>query len=223
LRNMGTIGGNLCQRPRCWYFRGDFPCLRKGGDECFAVSGENKYHCIIGGGPCYIVHPSDLAVALLALDAKLTIAWKNGSKTVPISQFFVLPEDDPYRENILNPGEIVTAIHVPFKGEDLLSGYLKFKERGAWDFAVVSVAASLKVENGKIEEGKVAFGGMAPKPWQEATLNQTLSGLPISEEALESLKQITLTEADPLEQNGYKLPLARNLMKRLLSNLLQKV
>ena len=222
LRNMGTVGGNLCQRPRCWYFRGEFPCLRKGGQECFAIDGENKFHCVIGGGPCYIVHPSDLAVALLALNAELTIVWNGGSKKVPVSRFFVLPEDDPYRENILAPGQIVTEIHVPFQGEDATSGYVKFKERGAWDFAVVSVAASLKIRQGKIESGRIAFGGVAPKPWQEAQLNERLRGLSISDESLEGLKQLALKDAEPMTQNAYKLPLARNLMKRLIGQLVNE-
>ncbi len=219
LRNMGTIGGNLCQRPRCWYFRGDFHCLRKGGDECFAVDGENKYHCIIGGGPCFIVHPSDLAVALLALDARITIAWEGGTKTVPINQFFVLPEDDYLRENILEPGQIVTEIIVPFKSRRLVSGYLKFKEREVWDFAVVSVAAALVLDGGRIMEGRIAFGGVAPRPWEEPELNAKLKGLGASDENFEQLKKIALKEAVPMEQNAFKLPLVRNLMKRLLSGL----
>ena len=113
LRNMGTVGGNICQRPRCWYYRGDFDCIRKGGDTCFAVGGENKFHCIIGGGPCFIVHPSDLAVALLALDAKIEITSKDGQKTVPVNDFFILPEEDATKENILKSSEIVTKIIIP--------------------------------------------------------------------------------------------------------------
>ena len=219
LRNMGTIGGNICQRPRCWYFRGDFHCLRKGGDECFAVDGENKYHCVIGGGPCYIVHPSDLAVALQALGAKVTIVWKGGQKTVPMSRFFVLPEEDIFRENILKPGEIVTRIHIPLGDSKMKSGYLKFKERDVWDFAVVSVAASVRIANGRIESGRVVFGGVAPKPWEEERLNSRLQGLTLKDADLQKLKALALKEAEPLGQNGYKVPLARNLMLNLLKQL----
>ncbi len=219
LRNIGTVGGNLCQRPRCWYFRGDFDCLRKGGDTCFAVDGENKYHCVIGGGPCFIVHPSDLSVALLALDAEITISWKNGSKKVPIGEFFVLPEENLFRENILKPGEIVTEIFVPFQGDSWKSGYIKFKERDVWDFAVVSVAASLKIKDSKIVDGKVAFGGVAPKPWEEKTVNEMLKGLSVTEAQLETLKKQVLKNADPMEQNGFKIPLTRNLFKRLVLQL----
>ncbi len=220
LRNMGTIGGNICQRPRCWYFRGDFHCLRKGGDECFAVEGENKYHCVIGGGPCYIVHPSDLTVVLQALGAKVTIVWKGGQKTVPTSQFFVLPEEDLYRENILKPGEIVTHIHIPVPDSKMKSGYLKFKERDVWDFAVVSVAASVRIANGRVESGRIVFGGVAPKPWEEETLNRELKGLPLKDADLQKLKALALKEAEPLEQNAYKIPLARNLMLSLLKELM---
>lgn len=223
LRNMGTIGGNLCQRPRCWYFRGDFHCLRKGGDECFAVSGKNKYHCVIGGGPCYIVHPSDLAVALQALNAKLTIAWQGGKKVVPIDRFFVLPEDDILRENILKPGQIVTQIGIPLNESSGVNGYLKFRERGAWDFAIVSVAARLKIKNSRIAEGKIVFGGVAPRPWEEIELNNQLSGMPVNDENLQTLKKTALKNADPLEENAYKVSLARNLMTRLLKQLTESV
>ncbi|MDW7681239.1 MAG: FAD binding domain-containing protein [bacterium] len=144
LRNMGTIGGNICQRPRCWYYRGDFNCLRKGGDICFAVEGRNKFHCIIGGAPCFIVHPSDLAVALQTLEAKLIILSGKKTKSVAIKDFFVLPDVDVYRENILQPGEIVTEIHIPEPATGSQSGYLKFQEREVWDFATVSVGVSIK-------------------------------------------------------------------------------
>ncbi|NOX90387.1 MAG: xanthine dehydrogenase family protein subunit M [Calditrichaeota bacterium] len=219
LRNMGTIGGNLCQRPRCWYFRGDFHCLRKGGDICYAVDGENKYHCVIGGGPCFIVHPSDPAVALLTLDAGVTIASAKGTKRVALKDFFVLPEDDIYRENILQPGEIVTHIHVPPVSEKTVSGYIKFRERGAWDFAVVSVAATLRINGDTIIDGKAAFGGVAPKPWQEEKINQKLKGLSVKPGNFESLSAEVLKEAEPLNQNAFKLPLVRNLLKRLLVQL----
>ncbi|MBD3225295.1 MAG: xanthine dehydrogenase family protein subunit M [Caldithrix sp.] len=219
LRNMGTIGGNLCQRPRCWYFRGDFDCLRKGGELCFAADGENKYHCISGGGPCFIVHPSDPAVALLALDASVTIAGKDREYTVPLHDFFVLPEDDVMRENILQPHEIVTRIHVPDLPSNTRSGYIKFKERDVWDFAVVSVAAVLRMGSERIEGGTMAFGGVAPKPWMEKTINDALNRMEVTDTNLDSLAQIAFTDALPLAQNGYKIPLVRNLIKRVIRTL----
>ena len=219
LRNMGTIGGNLCQRPRCWYFRGDFHCLRKGGDMCYAVDGENKYHCIIGGVPCFIVHPSDTAVALLALNASLKIFKGKKSREVPLSDFFVLPEQNILRENILEPGEIVTEIMVPETPGNAKSQYIKFIERGAWDFTMVSVAAVIRNSSQQIQSGRIAFGGVAPVPWQEKELNNRLTRFSVTEGNLKQIGEIALKEATPLEHNGYKLILARNLLKRVLTNL----
>ena len=219
LRNMGTIGGNICQRPRCWYFRGDFDCIRKGGDTCFAVGGENKYHCIIGDGPCYIVHPSDLAVALLALDAKIEITSKSGQKTVPVNDFFILPENDETKENILKPGEVVTKIIVPKQNDNLKTAYIKFKERASWDFAVVSVAAILETDGNMIKKGKLAFGGVAPRSWMNMDINSKLSGLETDEASVDVFTSSLFKDAEPMEKNEYKVILARNLVKRIIDRL----
>ena len=216
LRNVGTIGGNLCQRPRCWYFRGDFHCLRKGGDVCYAVDGKNKYHCIIGGGPCFIVHPSDIAVALMALGAVLVICSGKKSRKVPIKNFYILPDQDVERENVLQPGELVSEIIIPEPAAGTVSGYLKFKERAVWDFAVTSVAAVLQKNGSSIVSGKLAFGGVAPKPWLDEKVSAHLTGLNISKENLDKAANEVLAEAEPLEDNVYKLILAKNLTKRLL-------
>ena len=219
LRNMGTLGGNLCQRPRCWYYRNDFPCLRKGGDICYAIDGKNKFHCIIGGGPCFIVHPSDMAVALLSLDANLTIFDGEKNHTVPISKFFMLPEQDTYRENILKPNELVTHVYVPDVGENVKSGYVKFKERGIWDFAVVSVAVMLQKQGKTIRDARVSLGGIAPKPWLEPYVSQNLVDMVPDEGKISSICDLSLGDAMDMGQNGYKIPLAKNLMKRLISTL----
>lgn len=219
LRNVGTIGGNICQRPRCYYFREEFDCIRKGGDICYAYEGNNKLHCIIGGGPCYIVHPSDMAVALLALDAKVTIFDGEKSRTIPIKDFFVLPDEDYLHENILKPGEIVTQFEIPDLPANTASGYLKFKERAVWDFAVVSVAAVIRRNGNTIQSGRVALGGVAPIPWQEEPLNRKLSGLSIEERALKEWSNEALKDAEPLSMNGYKVQLSRNLLKRLVATL----
>ncbi|HEX2868876.1 MAG TPA: xanthine dehydrogenase family protein subunit M [Ignavibacteriales bacterium] len=219
LRNMATLGGNLCQRPRCWYFREDFNCLRKGGDMCYAFEGQNKYHCVTGGGPCFIVHPSDMAVALLALDARLTIYGGKKFKTVPLKDFFVLPEDDYRRENILKPGEIVTEILIPELPEGTKSGFVKFKERGVWDFAVVSVGAVIRKDGDKVSHGKLSFGGVAPIPWMEEELNKKLQDLALNEESFTQLAQGILKKAEVLSKNAYKIPLLRNITKRILLEL----
>ncbi|UCH92348.1 MAG: xanthine dehydrogenase family protein subunit M [Candidatus Aminicenantes bacterium] len=220
LRNQGTIGGNICQRPRCWYFRGDFHCLRKGGDMCYAVEGENKYHCIIGGGPCFIVHPSDTAVALLALDASVTVFSGKKSRQITLKDFFVLPEKVVTRENILKPGDIITEIQVPDVPPGIRSGYLKFKEREVWDFASVSVAAVLQIQQDTVKSARVVLGGVAPMPWLEKHVSGQLTGMSINSKNLEQIAASALKDAETLEQNEYKVPLARNWIKRLISNLL---
>lgn len=219
LRNVGTLGGNLCQRPRCWYFRGAFDCLRKGGGECFAVDGENRYHCVIGGDPCYIVHPSDTAVALTALDAVLTVAGRGGEWEVPVREFFVLPGEDFTRENILAPGEIVTAVTVPEPANGTRSTYVKIRERESFDFAVASVAAVLVPRGRTVMSGAVAFGGIAPVPWLEKAVSANLSGFKISAENLDNLADSALAGAQPMEQNAYKVTLARNLLKKAVRGL----
>jgi xanthine dehydrogenase YagS FAD-binding subunit len=219
LRNVGTVGGNLNQRPRCWYFRKDFDCIRKGGSICYAVDGENKYHCILGGGPCYIVHPSDMAVALLALDASITIFSGKNYKTIPIADFFVLPEVNHLKENILQPGEILTGIIVPELPDNTKSGYYKFMERDVWDFAVVSAAAVLTKNGNSIKNGKVAFGGVAPVPWLDKNINTSLKGLSLDEASIERAVSAIFSNAEPLEQNEYKIPLARNITRNLIRRL----
>jgi xanthine dehydrogenase YagS FAD-binding subunit len=216
LRNVGTIGGNICQRPRCFYFRGDFDCLRKGGDICFAEIGNNKYHCIIGGGPCYIVHPSDSAVALLALNANFKIYDGKEEKIIPSKEFFVLPEIDHTKENILNPGEILTEIIIPFQENSITSKYIKVKERETWDFALVSIAGVFNIENKKILNGKITFGGVAPVPWEDENLNSQLKNLNLNEDSIDKISQLAFEKADAMEMNGYKIPLAKNLVKKLL-------
>lgn len=214
LRNIGTIGGNVCQRPRCWYFRGEFACLRKGGDECFAISGENKFHCIVGGDACVIVHASDIAVALLAFDASAAIYDGKNTRTIPLSEFFVLPDVDITHENILKAGEIVTQFIIPEKKGK--SKYIKVGERGAWDFAVVSVAAVLANDP---KQNKLAYGGVAPIPWLEKSVNNKLVKGKFSELEIEQISSDAFKNADPLEKNGYKVQLAKNLTKKILKEL----
>ncbi|MGD8306455.1 MAG: xanthine dehydrogenase family protein subunit M [Ignavibacteria bacterium] len=219
LRNMGTLGGNLCQRPRCFYFRQDFDCIRRGGDTCYAFDGNNKYHCIIGGGPCFIVHPSDMAVALLALDAKISIYSNGNIRTIPLSEFFVLPDEDDMNENILKPGEIVTEVIVPYASSTVRSSYTKIKERGAWDFAIVSIGSVIEINNNVIKKGRIAFGGVAPKPWIDENLNKHLAGLKLNETPIETVAANVLIDANALEKNKYKIILARNLVRKVLQEL----
>jgi len=219
LRNVGTIAGNICQRPRCWYFREDFDCIRKGGDLCYAIGAENKYHCIVGGGPCYIVHPSDIAVALVALKAKITISNGKNSKQVPANEFFVLPVQDEHHENILKPGEIITEIFIPDLHANTRSMYIKFTERSIWDFAIVSVAAVISKSSNKLNSAEIVFGGVAPKPWIDENLTRMLSGMDLSDKSIEAAAAKALSDAEPMDKNEYKIPLARNLVKKILKSL----
>ncbi|MHC4235491.1 MAG: FAD binding domain-containing protein, partial [Planctomycetota bacterium] len=166
LRNQGTIGGNLCQRPRCWYFRGEFHCLRKGGEMCYAVAGANEYHCIFGGDGCYIVHPSDTAPTLVALDASFRLVSRRGDRTVPAESFFVLPADDVQRETVLQPGELLAEVLLPPPGRNVNSTYRKVRARGTWDFALAGVAAVLEMGDGRVDSARLVLSGVAPIPWR---------------------------------------------------------
>lgn len=219
LRNAGTLGGNLCQRPRCWYFRGDFQCLKKGGDLCYAFNGENKRHCIVGGGPCYIVHPSDTAVALLTLDATVHVYNRGETREIPIAEFYVLPEEDLTQETVLKPGDLVTEITIPPLPKTARSTYIKVKERNVWDFALVSVGAVVDIAESQIRSATIAFGGVAPKPWQVNSLNRQLEGMAVDEDQFAEVAGNLFSDASPLEQNGYKIPLARNLVRHALRDL----
>lgn len=216
IRNVGTLGGNLCQRPRCWYYRDpDTICLKKGGDVCYALSGLNKYHAIFGGGPVYIVHPSDIAPALVALGAEVTILGASGERTVPMEDFFILPTvANPFRENILASNEIITRIRVPKPDTNTTSFYLKLHERGSFDFALVSVAGVFQIQGKKCQQLSLVLGGVAPTPWRSSEAEQVLRGQVISEALAQRAGEAAVKNADPMSDNGYKVTLTQNLIKR---------
>lgn len=216
LRNQGTLGGNLCQRPRCWYYRGDFHCAKKGGDRCFAVDGENRYHAVFGGGPCYIVHPSDTAPMLIALGASVQIVGPRGERSVDLGEFFVLPAADLARENVLRRGEIVTVVELPPAGRGLRSSYRKVRERGAWDFALTSVALALRLDGRRVEEARVVLGGVAPIPWRARAAEEALVGRELGVVVARAAAAAAAAGAEPLEQNGYKVHLIRGVVEESL-------
>lgn len=219
LRNMGTIGGNICQRPRCWYYRNPrYPCLRKCGRRCFAAAGENRYHAILGGGPCFIVHPSDVAPALIALDASLEIASPEGRRVVPIEEFFVGPKIDPSRENILKANEIIAEIHAPNPKDNSRGIYLKAMERKAWDFATVSVASQITFDDGIVSSARIVLGGVAPIPWRVPDAEAVVQGKEIDENIAEQAAEAALANNRPLRDNAYKVELAKALVRRALLN-----
>src|ERR1051326_2014670 len=220
IRNLGTVGGNLCQRPRCWYFRlEEVVCLKKGGSECYAATGENKYHAIFGGGPSYIVHPSDLAPMLVALGASVTVAGGDGNRPVPLEKFFTLPsEGNLRRENVLKNDEIITEILVPGSRFGAHSTYLKFKERDSMDFAMSSVAAAVAMAPNKtISEARLVLGGVAPIPWRVTKAETYLVGKTLNNEVLAATAKTALEGAEPLAKNKYKIPLTQTLVRRALA------
>ncbi len=222
IRNVGTVGGNLCQRPRCWYYRHpQVNCLKKGGSECFAYSGLNKYNAILGGGPSYIVHPSDLAPALVALGAEVALASKGGERTVALERFFTLPSEGAVvRENVLAGDEILTRVRVPApEGGGWRSTYIKFKERGSYDFALGSVALCLRLEGGTIRAARLVLGGVAPIPWRSEPAEKLLVGRKIDRETCAAAGEAALAGAQPLEYNAYKIPLAKGLITKALLKL----
>ena len=216
LRYMGTIGGNLCQRPRCWYFRRNIPCLKNGGDTCPAADGENQYHAILGGGPCYIVHPSDPAVALTALGAELELISASGTRRLAIDDFYVLPSERLDHETVLQPGEIVTAVTIP-AGRDLgFQRYYKLMQRGSWDFALVSLAAARRQDG----EVRLVLGGVAPRPWRvPESIEEDVASGGLDEHDAETLANRALYDARPLAHNGYKVNLASALLRRAILDL----
>ena len=224
IRNEGTIGGNLNQRPRCWYYRSPLiPCLKKGGDRCYALAGNTRLLCVTGGDRCYIVHPSDTAVALSALDARVQTAGPNGERDLALGDFFAGPGRDLLRENVLEPGELVTRITLPDDAPER-SVYLKVRERESGDFALVSVAAALTLDgdspNAVISKARVALGGVAPVPYRATEVEDHLAGRVASEVDPAEAASLALPNAMPLPHNGYKLPMVRNTLKRALASLL---
>jgi xanthine dehydrogenase YagS FAD-binding subunit len=217
LRHMGTLGGNLCQRPRCWYFRRGISCLKNGGDTCAAAEGENQYHAILEGGPCHIVHPSDPAVALSAAEAVIEIIGPAGSRELHIDDFFVLPAQRLDRETALSDGEVVVAVRLPGSSAGGTQFYHKEMQRGAWDFALVSLAA-VRTPAGNV---RIALGGVAPRPWRVAgSVEEDVASGGLGAEDVATLADRAFYDARPLARNGYKVELASALLRRAIGRLL---
>jgi xanthine dehydrogenase YagS FAD-binding subunit len=220
LRNMGTIGGNLCQHPRCWYFRNPlFHCWLKGGSRCFAAAGENKFHAILGAERCHAVHPSDPAPALVALDASLVIAGPGGNREVSLEAFYRQPRPDQRRMTVLEPGELIREIHIPMPRKGAQGIYLKVMERRAWSFALVSLAAQLSFEAGVVTEARLVLGGVASTPWRAGEAERVLVGRTCSEAAMELAGEAAVAGAKPLRTNQYKVLLLKGLFKNLVEKI----
>jgi xanthine dehydrogenase YagS FAD-binding subunit len=215
IRNFGTLGGNINQRPRCWFFRGEnFNCYKKGGDFCFAVTGDNRYHAIIGGELCYIVHPSDSATALLALNASTRITGSGGERTVPFDSYFIGPREDVLRENVLKPDEVMLDVTIPNPASGSRMAWTKLKDRQVYDFALTSVAAVYTVDgSGAWQDGRIVLGGVAPVPYRAKVVEDALRGKDVRSTVRQAAAQIR-TVARPMSLNGYKVDLAQGLIER---------
>lgn len=211
IRNVATAGGNILQRPRCWYFRSEqFHCLRKGGDVCFAQDGENEYHAIFDNQLCAIVHPSAISVALVALGASLELTGRRGKRQTTLEQFFVRPEEDVRRETRIAPDELLTAISVPKPPGGSRSAYMKLGEKESFDWPVAEVAVVLG------PRPAVVLGAAAPVPWRATAAEQVLAGKPIDEGTARAAARAALQGALPLSNNAYKLPIFETLIRRAI-------
>ena len=223
LRNMATIGGNLLQRPRCWYFRNPrVDCWLKGGRECPAREGENRLHALFGDTPCVAVHPSDLANALLAFDAAVRVRGPAGERTIALGEFFALPEPARRRETRLREDELVLSVGLPSSADETRSVYLKAMDRQAFSFALVSVAAVVRraPQRGVIEHARIVLGGVAPIPWRAQAAERVLMGMQPTLEISQRAADAAMTGATPLRHNAWKIPLAKALVQRALKTLL---
>jgi xanthine dehydrogenase YagS FAD-binding subunit len=218
LRNMATIGGNLLQRPRCWYYRNPlFHCWLKGGDTCYARDGQNRLHAIFDVSPCVATHPSDPAAALLALDASVMVRGASGERHIPITDFFTPPTDDHRVETSLQPGELILSIHLPTT--KARSTFLKAMDRKTWAFALVSVAASVALTDGKVTEARIVLGGVAPIPVRAEAAELALIGSTFETGTIDRIAEAALTDAQPLEHNSYKVQVATSLVRQALRSL----
>lgn len=222
LRNMASMGGNLCQRVRCGYFRDPtWPCNKRDpGSGCAALDGFHRGHAILGtSDKCIATHPSDVAVALAALDAVVLTRGPSGGRAIGIDDFFLLPGDTPQREHPLEHGELITAIEVPAAPVARHSLYLKFRDRQSYEFALASVAAAIRVEEGTVAEVRLALGGVATKPWRARRAEASLLGQPATEASFAAAARQELAQATPRQQNAFKVELAQRAIVRALNAL----
>jgi xanthine dehydrogenase YagS FAD-binding subunit len=222
VRNMATVGGNLLQRTRCVYFRdhGTVCNKREPGSGCGALQGENRLHAVLGGSEhCIATHPSDLAVALVALDAVVVTEKSGGGRRIPADELYRLPGDTPQRETVLEPGELIVAIEVPALAYARRSHYRKVRDRASFEFALASAAVAADVANGVVRDVRIALGGVGTKPWRAREAEQALIGQAFTAASFERAATIALADARPAEHNRFKIPLAQRTLVRALSQL----
>jgi xanthine dehydrogenase YagS FAD-binding subunit len=219
IRNVGTIGGNITQRPWCWYYRNGFHCFKNGGSTCYSASGENQFHAIFGGGPSYIVHPSDTAPALVALDATFHIVGPSGERNIAAAEFFTPPAQDVTRENVLRDGDVLASISLPRPRANQRSTYHKIMDREAWTHAIVSAAIIVEMSGDTCRSARIVLGGVAPIPWRLPEVERLLAGKRLTPELAAQAGTAAITGARPLAKNGYKVQLTRAMVKRTLEQL----
>ncbi len=221
IRNQGTLGGNLGQDTRCWYYRDGWNCYRAGGNICYAdtPTAMNREHCVLGASRCVAVNPSDTAPALVALDAELVVENQRGSRTVAAADFFVGPEVDIERMTVLAPGDLLTMIRVPATWAGASFYFEKSRDRQVWDFALASVARAATVSGGVVDDIRVVVNGVAPTPVRLTAVEAAVRGQSVSEELAERAGQVAIEGVKPLAHNGYKVPLLRNLVKRSIRSI----
>jgi xanthine dehydrogenase YagS FAD-binding subunit len=220
LRNMATTGGNLLQKTRCYYYRDtNYACnKRKPGSGCSAMDGFNRIHAVLGGSDhCVATHPSDMAVAMMALEAVVHVSGPKGERAVELEHFYLVPGDTPDKENVLGPGEMITHVTLPALAGGTRSHYLKLRDRAQYEFALASAAVAVQMNGGQIARARVAFGGVGTKPWRSREAEKALEGQSAGADAFAKAAEAALAGAKPLQYNGFKVELAKRALVRTLS------
>jgi xanthine dehydrogenase YagS FAD-binding subunit len=216
IRNQATVGGNLNQRPRCWYFRNEeFLCLKKGGTTCFSITGENQFHAILGGGPSFIVHPSSLAVPCLAYNATFRLFSPRGERLVAASEYFTSPSRNVRVENVLAPDELLTHVILPAP-TGAKSGHYEVRYKASHDWPIAFATVLLHFDGSNVRTARVVLGAVAPIPWRSRTAEEALAGKPITESIAAAAADAALRDAHPLQQNAYKIDVAKVAVKRAI-------
>jgi xanthine dehydrogenase YagS FAD-binding subunit len=217
IRNQATVGGNLNQRPRCWYYRNEeFVCFKKGGSTCFSPAGENQFHAIFGSGPSFIVHPSSLAVPMLAYGATFRLAGPAGERLVPAADYFTMPTLQNVRtENVLKPSELLTHVLLPAPG-GLKSGHYEVRYKTSHDWPIAFATVVLTMNGPTVQSARVVMGAVAPVPWRSAAAEQALAGKAVDEQTAAAAAEAALRGARPLSQNAYKIQVAKTAVKRAI-------
>ncbi len=217
IRNTGTVGGNICQRPRCWYYRNrDYDCLKKGGELCYAREGENEFHAIFDNATCNIIHPSNLAPVLIAYGAQVEVMDKGGKQTLPLEDFFVSPEEDISVENMLEKGQVLTAIILPEGSANPMSAYVEAREKQSYDWAVCGATAAFRMDGKKVKEARIVLSAVAPTPVRREDLEEMMVGQRVTDDLMDAVCKTAVEDATPLRDNAYKVILIQAVLRRAI-------